>query len=589
MLRPTTLFFSYLSAVFVCLLVILFAGAGFRRQPAALQGHRSSSWCPAVPPAKPYRPQQIIGFDWSSIELKYPISSFIELSRSTPTRRPRVQHTFSKRSFQAEATRINRRNSVKRTFQRCWNSYRHRSWLADELAPLSGEQKNPFGGFAATLIDSLDTLWIMELRDEFEFAVAAAANISFDPETSTLEQINIFETTIRHLGGLLAAYDLTGCKDSRLLDKAVQLGDMIYLTFDTENHMPVTRWNPRLAANGIEQGAASNAIIAELASSSLEMTRLSQVTGDMRYFDVVQRITNLMEVQQNRTKLSGMWGIGINLETMDLTQDGVFSLGAMSDSAYEYLPKMYQLLSGISQAHQYEKIYNLAADTIIQHMLFRPMVPDEADILFPGIVYAEVPDNPLTEPQGQHLTCFAGGMLALGGRLVQNSTHIDFGRKVAEGCFWAYRNSPLGIMPEIFHTVKCPSLSSCPWNESQWMSERQSEDLPRGFTSIDDKRYILRPEAIESVFYLYRITGDPKWQDYAWEMFSAIEKYTETKLANAALEDVTQNPPLQTDSMESFWMAETLKYFYLVFSEPDLISLDDYVFNTEAHPLRRPQ
>lgn len=477
---------------------------------------------------------------------------------------------------------------MKRAFRRCWKSYKQKAWLRDELAPISGESKDPFGGFAATLIDSLDTLWIMDMKEEFELAVDAAVNVSFNPDSSTIEKINIFETTIRHLGGLLAAYDLTGCKDSRLLDKAVQLGNMIYLTFDTEHHMPVTRWNPRLAASGGEQGAADHAIIAELASSSLEMTRLSQLTGDMRYFDVVQRITNLLESQQNQTKLPGMWGIGINLQTMDLTQDGGFGLGAMSDSAYEYLPKMYALLSGIGQAPQYEKIYMFAADAIIRHLLFRPMVPDEVDILFAGIVHADDPSNPYTEPQCQHLTCFVGGMLALGGRLVNNATHVEAGRRVAEGCVWAYQNSPLGIMPEFFHMIRCDSRSSCAWDESRWRSERES-NAPPGFASIDDARYILRPEALESVFYLYRITGDTKWQDYAWEMFTAIEKYTRTELANAALEDVTLSPPIQVDSMESFWMAETLKYLYLIFSEPDLISLDDFVFNTEAHPLRRPQ
>ena len=429
----------------------------------------------------------------------------------------------------------------------------------------------------------------MDLKEDFEFAVAATTNISFDPETSTLDQINIFETTIRHLGGLLSAYDLPGCKDGRLLDKAVQLGDMIYLTFDTKDHMPVTRWDPRLAAKGDEQGAADHAVIAELASSSLEMTRLSQLTGDMRYFDVVQRITNLMESQQNSTKLPGMWGVGINLQTLDLTQDDVFSLGAMSDSAYEYIPKMFQLLGGIGQASQYEKIYKFVAETIIQHILFRPMVPDEADILFSGIGHAEDPANPSTEPQCQHLTCFVGGMLSLGGRLFQNSTHVEFGRKVTEGCVWAYRNSPLGIMPEFFHMMKCPSKSTCPWDELRWISERQYDTTPRGFASIEDTRYILRPEAIESVFYLYRITGEERWRDYAWDMFTSIEHYTKTELANAALEDVTKSPPSQMDSMESFWMAETLKYLYLIFSEPNLISLDDYVFNTEAHPFRRPQ
>jgi mannosyl-oligosaccharide alpha-1,2-mannosidase len=88
---------------------------------------------------------------------------------------------------------------------------------------------------------------------------------------------------------------------------------------------------------------------------------------------------------------------------------------------------------------------------------------------------------------------------------------------------------------------------------------------------------VIRPEAIESVFILYRITGDKAYQDIAWEMFEGIENATKTDIANSAIDDVTQVTPAKADRMESFWLAETLKYFYLVFSEPDLISLDDYV------------
>jgi mannosyl-oligosaccharide alpha-1,2-mannosidase len=97
------------------------------------------------------------------------------------------------------------------------------------------------------------------------------------------------------------------------------------------------------------------------------------------------------------------------------------------------------------------------------------------------------------------------------------------------------------------------------------------------------------PEAIESVFILYRITGDESLRNEAWEMFQSIDKYTKTECGNAALDDITEMPPTKSDSMESFWTAETLKYFYLIFSEPDLVSLDEYVFNTEAHSFKRPK
>jgi mannosyl-oligosaccharide alpha-1,2-mannosidase len=97
-----------------------------------------------------------------------------------------------------------------------------------------------------------------------------------------------------------------------------------------------------------------------------------------------------------------------------------------------------------------------------------------------------------------------------------------------------------------------------------------------------------RPEAIESIFILYRITGDPTLRERAWNMFNAIIHHTITDIAHAGLDDCTVPNPPKTDRMESFWMAETLKYFYLIFSESELVSLDEYVLNTEAHPLKRP-
>jgi mannosyl-oligosaccharide alpha-1,2-mannosidase len=99
-----------------------------------------------------------------------------------------------------------------------------------------------------------------------------------------------------------------------------------------------------------------------------------------------------------------------------------------------------------------------------------------------------------------------------------------------------------------------------------------------------------RPEAIESVWYMYRITGDATWQDKGWKMFESIIQATSAKYGHSALYDVTAPPAEgshQIDEMESFWLAETLKYFYLLYSTPDTISLDDWVLNTEAHPFKR--
>ena len=183
--------------------------------------------------------------------------------------------------------------------------------------------------------------------------------------------------------------------------------------------------------------------------------------------------------------------------------------------------------------------------TAITHTMYRPMTRDNADILIAG---ANV--NGQQDHKGQHLVCFAGGMLALGGRLFDDSTHMDIGRKLSDGCAWTYKNAPNGITPEVFSMTACPTLSACEYNSPPGSSP---------FSEVGDGRYVLRPEAIESIFYMYRITGESKYQDIAWEMFEAISKHTRTEFANAAIPDVMKTPPERYDSMESFWLAETLK------------------------------
>ena len=548
----------------------------WKPRPSKSSAEHTSSLhaCPTVPPNPAFTPDTQNRFNWRAIPSHYPVDHYTQLPLSKPPAQTPIQRTPSKSTL--DKKRIHsRREAVKDSFKRCWKSYRERAWAKDELAPISGRPRDTqFGGWGATLVDSLDTLWIMGLKAKFAEAIDAALKIDFKPSDNRDSEINMFEIIIRYLGGFIGAYDVSGCHDARLLNKAVEVADMAYASFDTPNRMPVSRWSTRKAADGEEQLPALSVLIAEAASASVEFTRLSQITGDMRYFDAISSVTDVLDQQQGSTKLPGMWPISVDMRTPNLTFDAFFGLGAMADSAFEYLPKMHQLLNGAGPAAQYRKMYEYAMDTAITHTLFRPMVQDQADILIASAKH-DGPDG-RRDDTGQHLVCYAGGMLALGGRLFDNLTHIDVGRKISDGCAWSYKNAPSGIMPEVFSMTPCPSKSAC--------------DFVAGsppFSIVHDGRYILRPEAIESIFYMFRLTGEAKYQDMAWDMFQAIEAHTRTEFGNAALRDVMDAPP-EKDSMESFWLAETLKYFYLIFSNHDVISLDEFVFNTEAHPFRIP-
>ncbi|KHJ30855.1 putative class i alpha-mannosidase protein [Erysiphe necator] len=551
--------------------------------------------------------------NWSTIPLKYPVTSYIPLPKGQPKKIPKVQASAPQETTEQRDERIRRKELVRESFNHSWNGYKQYAWLHDEVGPLSGKEKDPFGGWAATLVDSLDTLWIMGMKDEFENAVLAATSIDFS--TSQDGQINVFETTIRYLGGFLAAYDISGEKYESLLTKAKEIGELLIRSFDTPNRMPVARWNWKPYIDGIPQVASQRTLLSELGSLSLEFTRLSQLTGDPKFYDAIQRISNELEKSQSTTKLPGMWPVTIDASIPSFDTYNFITLGGMSDSLYEYLPKQYLLLGGLLS--QPRTLYEDFISVAKKHLFTRFYNEQNNNLTISGDVRVSGTEIH-QEPVGQHLTCFTGGMVALASKIFSRPEELPLAEELTQGCIWTYDTSPNGIGPEIFTVSPCPKDGRpCIWNDDlhrKSINENYSSSesfnktnveqevlnksgLPKGFTSVQDHRYILRPEVIESVFILYRITGKQIYADAAWRMFKAVEMACRTPIAAAGIQDVMvkldyADPDIndqKIDSMESFWLAETLKYFFLCFEEWDVISLDDWVLNTEAHPLKRPK
>jgi mannosyl-oligosaccharide alpha-1,2-mannosidase len=247
---------------------------------------------------------------------------------------------------------------------------------------------------------------------------------------------------------------------------------------------------------------------------SLEFTRLSQITGDPRFFDAVQRISNVMESEQSQTRIPGLWPVVFNAQTQSFREDRDFTLGGRADSMYEYVPKEYIILGGNSDQHR--RMYLDYIGAVQEHMLFRPMNPDNLDILIAGSVRAE-DGKIILKPEGQHLTCFLGGLVALSSKVFQREDDLDVARKLVDGCVWAYDSTTAGIMPEVF-TVIPPTAKSGPknkWDKTRWYeavneawpmgSDDEVKDkqaraekavqtmrLPIGMPRLADKRYILR-------------------------------------------------------------------------------------------------
>ncbi|KAK1078804.1 hypothetical protein LTR33_006922, partial [Friedmanniomyces endolithicus] len=531
---------------------------------------------------------------WVKQTEHFPISTTRQLPTGTAKPLPKIQYA-GKDAGKADVERL---AIIKEAAQHAWNGYRTAAWGMDEVKPISGGYNNPFNGWGATLVDSLDTLWMMGMKMEFEEALEHVRNIDFT--TSIRSDIPLFETTIRYVGGLIGAYDISNAKYPILLEKAVELAEVLYSAFDTPNRLPQTyyRWKPAFASQ--PHRATNRVVMAELGSLSLEFTRLAQLTGEPKYYDAIARITDAFEEWQNNTRLPGMWpttvdasgcakpaqiafdssanqqpvpggegqmmvagppvrgaaganivtSIGTNVDreqhavtqakleqktapkefdtyvvkrqlddeasriqtTMDVLSNATtyqedpvrravqagtgassavclpqglastnkrasetFTLGGQSDSTYEYLPKQHMLLNGLTD--QYKDMYIAAADTVAKHLLFRPMNPDNLDILLSGALKVSV--NMTTGeyinqlvPEGEHLTCFAGGMFALGGKLFDRPEDVEIGRRLTDGCVWAYESTTTGIMPEVFTAMRCEGASDwreeCKWNETAY-------------------------------------------------------------------------------------------------------------------------
>jgi mannosyl-oligosaccharide alpha-1,2-mannosidase len=455
---------------------------------------------------------------WVKLKERYPVSKYLSPPRGAAHRIPRIQHSFEheKESAEVKRRRETRRDAVKEAFVHAWNGYKEHAWSKDEVAPISGGWLTSFSGWGATLVDTMDTLWIMGLKEDFEQCVEEVKNIDFT--TSEDDIINVFETTIRYLGGLISAYELSDRKYKVLINKAKELADILYTAFDTPNRMPMTRWTWRKSAEGGRVEASETTLIAELGSLILEFTKLTQLTGNLKYFDAVQRINFELQKVQHNSSLPGMWPVVINARTMEMPSNH-FTLSGMADSTFEYLPKQHLLLGG--RIETYGRMYEKAMETAQRYIFYRPLTENNEDILLSGNAFPNEDEEPLLEPEGQHLACYTGGMLAIGAMIFERPGDLDIARRLVEGCVWAYKAMPSGLMPEVFHTVSCqkgigkPNLDACQWSKEKWYKgivdkQKDNEETDKmttdekaeywikkknlfpGFTDIKDGRYILR-------------------------------------------------------------------------------------------------
>ncbi|KAK0649381.1 glycosyl hydrolase family 47-domain-containing protein [Cercophora newfieldiana] len=274
---------------------------------------RYADWPPK--PNDPYGgdAQSTAPLHWTRPYEYYPVpeESMIMLPTGKPKPIPKVQFEFAPESPAAKEKREVRLGKIKAETKKAWTGYKQYAWGHDEVRPVSMVPHDPFCGWAATLVDALDTLWIMGMKTEFDDAVEAVKQIDFTT-TPYRNDIPVFETIIRYLGGLVGAYDVTGGHKGEyrvLLDKAEELATILMSVFDTPNRMPVLYYQWRPQDNERPKRASASSGVAEMGSMSMEFTRLAQLTGKNKYYDAIARITDALEELQNRPGGTAIPGI----------------------------------------------------------------------------------------------------------------------------------------------------------------------------------------------------------------------------------------------------------------------------------------
>jgi ER degradation enhancer, mannosidase alpha-like 2 len=414
---------------------------------------------------------------------------------------------------------------VRSEFLHAWNNYERYAWGHDALRPLTKTPHDWYGqSLLMTPVDALDTLILMNLEPE---AAKVRALISKDLSFDRDIYVKNFEITIRLLGGLLSGYQFTG--DQNLLRLAEDLGNRLLPVFNSSTGLPYVYVNLR---TGQVRDPLTNP--AETGTLLLEFGTLSKLSGKPVFYEKAKRA--LVETYKRRSPL-GLVGQSINVET-GAWMDTDSHISGGIDSYYEYLWKCWLLLGD----NDCLEMWNASIPAVHKFL-----ADESAGELWYG--HADMRTGQRTETVYGALDAFFPALLALSG-------DIGRARRLQASSFKMWNLH--GIEPE---TIDYKTMR------------------------VTAAAYHLRPEIIESTYYLYHYTRDPQYRQMGEIFFTDFVKYCRTESGYAALSDVMSKQ--QRDEMESFVFAETFKYFYLLFAAPRNFRFDQIVFNTEAHPLRR--
>ncbi|KAK2592708.1 Mannosyl-oligosaccharide alpha-1,2-mannosidase 1B [Conoideocrella luteorostrata] len=477
-----------------------------------------------------------------------------------------------------------RAHEVRKAFQTAWDGYYEKSFPHDTLLPISGRASDDRNAWGVTVVDALSTAIVMEEPGITNRILQHISTIDFTTTKEKDAAVSLFETNIRYLGGLIAGYDLLNGPSRKLVDtsnlqyietlltQATTLADGLSIAFDTPTGIPrdSVYLNPIPRTGGSDTNGPAG-----FGTLILEWTRLSDLSGNKTYSELAKKAQKfLLEPTGVPEAYPGLVGYTVDISDGKFT-DNNGGWGGGIDSFYEYLIKMY--LYDKEEFGEYKDRWVLAAESTMKYLASHPT--SRKDLTF----LADY-DGRKINPWSSHLASFAGGNFILAGVILDEPKYTEFGITLAGSYYEAYKQTASKIGPEGFQWVTLNTNNTPPAQEAEFYERA-------GFWATS-KSYLLRPETIESLYYAYRVTGDKKYQNMAWDAFKAIQDLCRTGYGFSGLEDVTQqNGGGRDDFQQSFFLAETLKYLYLVFANESEVQFQgrgksQFVFNTEAHPFR---
>jgi len=437
--------------------------------------------------------------------------------------------TIVSTSFAQKTQKIDKKqlaNQVKTEFLHAWNGYKKYAWGHDDLKPVSKTYRDWYAPETLLMkpVDSLDSLILLGFKDEANATRKYITdNLSFDKDI----YVQNFEITIRILGGLLSGYQMTG--DKKLLALAEDLGTRLLPVFNSPTGLPYRYVNLK---TGKTKGEVSNP--AETGTLLIEFGTLSKLTNKPVFYEKAKRA--LVETYNRRSKID-LVGTNINVETGEWTKTDSH-ISAEIDSYYEYLLKCAILFDDADC----KKMWQDSIAAINKYY---------ADEVRGELWYGHVDMN-----TGKRTATIYGALDAFFPAILALSGDLDRAKRLQDSSYKMW--TKYGIEPEEFDYQKM---------------------------DVGDAGYPLRPEIVESTYYLYQYTGDEKYLQMGKTFFEDLMKHCKTDVAYAGLKSVVTKE--KTDYMHSFLFAETFKYYYLLFAPPKALDFKKVVFNTEAHPIRK--